>query len=161
MPRIPEDFDDFVRAELPRLLRLARVLTRNEHDAWDITQEALARVGARWKQVDADGNPAAYARKALVRLNLNRTRQLRREVLVRVAPDRPAVNGSTDSTDELQRALSRLAPRQRTALVLRYYSDLSIADVAMLMDCSEGTVKSQVSRGLALLREQLPTDSRN
>lgn len=158
---IPGPFDEFVGAELPRLLALARVLTGNDHDAWDLTQEALARVGARWNHVDHDRNPAAYARKALVRLNLNRLRRVRREVLVWAAPEHSVSPSDLGEADELQEALAMLPRRQRTALVLRYYADLTIAEIADVMECAEGTVKSQISRGLAILRERMPADSRS
>lgn len=56
-------FAAFVEAELPRLLGYAHALTGNGHDAWDLTQEALSRVGARWPRIDADGNPGAYGQQ--------------------------------------------------------------------------------------------------
>jgi DNA-directed RNA polymerase specialized sigma24 family protein len=59
-------FEAFARAEAPRLFRLARLLCGNEHDAWDLTQEALVRIGRRWRSIDADRDPAAYARRCLV-----------------------------------------------------------------------------------------------
>jgi RNA polymerase sigma-70 factor (sigma-E family) len=146
-------FTAFVDAELPRLLGYARVLTRNEHDAWDLTQESLARVGLRWSRIDAKGNPGGYARTVLVRLNIDRLRHLRREHprgrLPEVAiEDRYAA----DVAPWLVAGLAGLTPRQRTAVVLRFVDDLDMAGIAAEMHCSLGTAKSHLSRGLQRLR---------
>ena len=147
-------FTAFVDAELPRLLGYARVLTRDEHDAWDLTQEALARVGLRWSRIDAKGNPGGYARTVLVRLNIDRLRHLRREHprgrLPEVAiEDRYAA----DVAPWLVAGLAGLTPRQRTAVVLRFVDDLDMAGIAAEMHCSLGTAKSHLSRGLQRLRD--------
>lgn len=83
------EFAEFAQAETPRLLGLGYALTGNPHDAWDLTQEALVRVGTRWRRLAAQ-NPGGYARTVLVRLNIDRARRARREVLTRAAPDREA-----------------------------------------------------------------------
>jgi RNA polymerase sigma-70 factor (sigma-E family) len=147
-------FTSFVDAELPRLLGYARVLTGNEHDAWDLTQEALARVGLRWARIDAAGNPGAYARTIVVRLNIDRLRRLRREHPRERLPeaaiqDRYAV----DVAPWLVAGLAGLTPRQRTAVVLRFVDDLDMAGIAAAMHCSLGTAKSHLSRGLQRLRD--------
>lgn len=151
-------FEEFVEAQMPRLLALGRILTGNDHDAWDLTQDALARVGVRWAKVDQEGNPAAYARTALVRLNLNRLRRFRRELLMWSVPELPHTGDAPDpdTAAALSEALMSLPARQRTALALRYFEDLPIAAVASAMSCAEGTVKSQISRGLRVLRERAP-----
>lgn len=155
------DFDEFVASALPPILRFARVLTGNEHDAWDLTQDAFARVGARWTHVESTGNPVGYVRTALVRLNLNRLRRLRREVLTRSPPEPAARAEEYDEVLDLDAALSSLPPRQRTTLVLRFYEDLSVGQTAQVMRCSEGTVKTQTSRGLAALRERWSSSTKS
>jgi RNA polymerase sigma-70 factor (sigma-E family) len=147
------DFDEFVDAESSRLLGLAYALTGNPHDAWDLVQETLARVGARWIRL-RDEQPAAYARTVLVRLNIDRLRRLRRELPVAWSRDRAAPVVDSGAADEwLIEALATLSPKQRTALALRIADDLEIAAIAQRMGCSVGTVKSHLSRGLARLRE--------
>lgn len=148
-------FEEFAGVELPRLLGLARVLTGNDHDAWDLTQDCLVRVGMRWSRVDPDGNPGAYARTCLVRLNLNRLRRIRREWLTSEPPATAVVADEGAGVDAawLDDALRALPPRQRTAVALRYLQDMSLAQIAEAMGSSEGTVKSQLSRGLQRLRE--------
>jgi RNA polymerase sigma-70 factor (sigma-E family) len=153
-------FEQFVSVELPRLLGLARALTGNPHDAWDLTQECLVRVGLRWSRIDTTDDPGAYARTTLVRLNIDRLRRLRRE---RPSADvgagrREAV--TAPPTDEVEpwlvSAMASLTPRQRTAVALRFIEDLDLAGIAARMGCSIGTAKSHLSRGLARLRVAAP-----
>lgn len=152
-----ESFDGFVDAAAPRLLGLAHALTGNPHDAWDLTQETLARVGLRWKHIDRSDNPHAYARTAMVRLNIDRLRQLRRERPWADVPDTPAEETRNDGLDTwLVDGLASLSPRQRTAIVLRYADDLDVSTIAEQMRCSVGTAKSHLSRGLARLRAEAP-----
>ena len=152
-----DEFERFVDGELPRLLGYARVLTGGEHEAWDMVQEALLRVGLRWSRIERSGNPAAYTRTTLVRLNIDRLRRGARERPVAEVPDvavQPVLPEGVEPW--LADALTRLTPRQRTALVLRFVDDLDVAGIADAMRCSEGTVKSHVSRGLQTLRELAP-----
>ncbi len=154
-----EGFGEFVVAQTQPLLRLARALTGNPHDAWDLVQEALVRTGERWDREIAQ--PAAYVRTVMVHLNIDRIRRLRRELPAfaphdhgRYAAD-TADAGETGMGAELFEALATLTPRQRTALALRYVEDLDVATIADRMRCSEGTVKSQLSRGTARLKDHL------
>ena len=154
----PREFEEFVDGELPRLLGYARALTGSDHDAWDLTQEALVRVARRWRRIRRDGNPAAYARVTIARLNVDRHRRDRREVLVADAPDAPERSAPYEGLDAwLRDGLLDLTPRQRTAIVLRYVDDLDLAGIAEAMGCSTGTVKSHLSRGLDRLRQHVPT----
>ena len=149
-----EDFRDFVAAQTRPLLGFAHALTANPHDAWDLTQETLVRLGERWGRTRFD-EPAAYARTVMVRLNIDRLRRLRRELplLGRTTESAPVdVVRETDAW--LVDALATLSPRQRTALALRYVEDLDVRTIAERMGCSEGTVKSQLSRGTERLRER-------
>jgi RNA polymerase sigma-70 factor (sigma-E family) len=152
--RTRTEFEDFVAAQVRPLLGFAHALTADSHDAWDLTQETLARMGERWGRTSYDA-PAAYARTVMVRLNIDRVRRLRRE-LVRSTPD-PEVAAPVADLDGVEswlvEALATLSPRQRTALALRHVEDLDVRGIAERMGCSEGTVKSQLSRGTERLRE--------
>ena len=153
----PTDFDTFAVAQTPSLLGLAHALTGNPHDAWDLVQETLARMGERWGRSRFD-EPAAYARTVMTRLNIDRIRRLRRELpLLRQGDGAPVVElvGAVDTW--LVEALATLSPRQRTALALRYVEDLDVRGIATRMGCSEGTVKSLLSRGTARLKEHAGT----
>src|SRR6478672_8818025 len=115
----PADFDTFAVAQTPSLLGLAHALTGDPHDAWDLTQETLARMGERWGRSRFD-EPAAYARTVMARLNIDRIRRLRRELPLLGGT---RVEASVDVVGETEAwlvdALATLSPRQRTALALR------------------------------------------
>ena len=137
-------FTAFVDADLPRLLGYAHVLTGNEHDAWDLTQEALARVGLRWSRMDAAGNPGAYARTILVRLNIDRLRRLRREHPRERLPEVAIQDRyAADVAPWLMAGLAGLTPRQRTAVVLRFVDDLDMAGIAA--ECTAGWAPRRVT----------------
>ena len=155
--RKPGRFDEFAAAELPRLLGLARSLSRSEHDAWDLAQETLARIGTHWSRLDGERDIAAYSRTVLVRLNIDRLRHLRRELPTSLMPDRGVHHPPPAGPEPwLAEAMRQLSPRQRTAVVLRYGLDLDIAEVAVEMGCSAGTTRSHLSRGLERLRHLAP-----
>jgi RNA polymerase sigma-70 factor (sigma-E family) len=150
---VDEDFADFAAAQTRPLLGFAHALTGDPHDAWDLTQETLARMGERWGRSRFDV-PAAYARTVMVRLNIDRLRRLRRELTLRGGPSEDAPVQTVGEIEPwLVEALATLSPRQRTALALRYVEDLDVRGIADRMGCSEGTVKSQLSRGTERLRE--------
>jgi RNA polymerase sigma-70 factor (sigma-E family) len=147
------DFAAFAAAQTRPLLGFAHALTADPHDAWDLTQETLARMGERWGRSRFD-EPAAYARTVMVRLNIDRIRRLRRELPLLGGPREDAAVDFVGETEAwLVEALRTLSPRQRTALALRYVEDLDVRAIADRMRCSEGTVKSQLSRGTERLRE--------
>lgn len=155
-----EGFAAFAEAQLPRLLGYARLLCGNSHDAWDLTQETLVRMGVRWRKIDPAGNPAAYARTTLVRLNIDRMRRSGRERVTSTPPDSAVAAITPEGVEPwLAEAIMALPLRQRTALVLRYLDDLDLPAVARTMGCTHGTARSHVSRGLARLRELAPVGS--
>jgi RNA polymerase sigma-70 factor (sigma-E family) len=148
-------FDLFVRHRASALLRYGYVLTGNPHDAADLTQEALARLGSRWRRVSGRGDPEAYVRTTMARLHVSRWRRLRRERLVASPPDRgyaEAEHARIDADIGLWQALARLPARQRAVLVLRYYEQRSDEEIAAALGISRGTVRSQAARALGKLR---------
>ncbi len=155
-----EAFEDFVHTNLDALYGHARFLTNSDHDAWDLVQEALARMGTRWRRIDQRDNPLGYARQVIARLAVDRLRLRARERATDIVPDRPTTPPAPAGVDPwLADALRTLPPRQRTALVLRFVDDLDFAGIAATMGGSVSTAKSQVSRGLARLREAAPRAS--
>ncbi len=149
-------FDEYAAATTRSLLGLAQALTGNPHDAWDLTQETLARVAERWRQLEREplADPSAWARTVMVRLNIDRIRRLKRELLPGRLPDRSSTTEFSLGVDQwLVEALATLSPRQRTALALRHVEDLDVAGVALRMGCSLGTAKSHLSRGTQRLQE--------
>jgi RNA polymerase sigma-70 factor (sigma-E family) len=152
-----DDFADFVRASLPGLLRYGRALTGNPHDAADLVQTVLEKVGARWSRINRNGaDPTAYVRRAMVNTHVSRWRRTRRETLLAEFPDVPTAERHDRLEDEpVWQALQQLPPRQRAVVVLRYYEELSEAEIADELGVSCGTVKSQSSKALTTLRRAL------
>jgi RNA polymerase sigma-70 factor (sigma-E family) len=156
-----EDFRGFFAQHYERLCRLGFLLTGDQAQAEELAQDALVRTWRRWRLVGRPDNPETYARKVLV----NRHRSLLRRALVEARyryRDRPT-EGSSDEHPEdaivLWAATRRLPLRQQAVLVLRYYEDLSEAEIARVLGIPVGTVKTSARRGLARLRRSLDTTS--
>ena len=151
-----ESFTAWATAVQHGLLRFAVVLTGDHHRAEDLVQEALTKVALRWRRLH-DQNPLAYARQVMVHDNISWWRRQRRESVQEVDPaPMPSGDASAGRRVDLQRALSRLTPRQRAVVALRFYADLSELQTADLMGVSVGTVKSQTHLALKRLREAAP-----
>ena len=153
------DFEAFVAARGPRLLRVAWLLTGDAHLAEDLLQSTLAKVWPKWSRISG-GHPEAYVRKTLVHQHASWWRRRWRGELPH--GDVPDVMGSVDAyasvdlEQSLAAAVRSLPVRQRAVVVLRYFEDLSVEDTAATLGCSPGTVKSQSSRALRTLRSALP-----
>jgi len=149
------EFTDFVADHGARLLRTACLLAGDAHLGEDLLQTALAKAYGAWNKVSDADHPAAYVRRLMINTHLSWVRRLTNtERPLERFPD----SGSDDhqaahaDTDEMRRALLRLSPRVRTAVVLRYFEDLTEAETAHVMGCSRSTVNNHVTRGLAALR---------
>lgn len=133
------------------------LLTGHPADAEDLLQTALVKLMRVWDRVSASGDPDAYLRTIIVNTHASRWRRAwKGERATEVLPDSgfdpyPA----SDERDQLRRALQQLSKGERAVVVLRHVEDLPEAEVARLLGCSTGTVKSQASRGLAKLRAAL------
>ena len=154
------DFDEFVAGNVDDLLRTAYLITWDEGEAEDLVQECLMKVARRWPRIRRLDQPRAYARRIVVNLALDgsRGRARRRGELGSIQAVSPVAIDpllALDTREELLQALGELPARQRAVLVLRYFNDLTEAQVAEALGCSQGTVKSSASRGLARLREAL------
>ncbi|MER5770019.1 SigE family RNA polymerase sigma factor [Streptomyces sp. NPDC001985] len=151
------DFQAFVVSRWPRMLRTARLLTGNHHDAEDLVQAALAKAYVKWDKVQRADDADAYVWRVMINANADRMRLLRvREWLTTRFPETAA----PDRTDGvaarsvLAAALQRLPPRQRAVIVLRYLEDRSETEVARMLGTRVGTVRSHTARALRSLREQ-------
>ncbi|MFF8769498.1 SigE family RNA polymerase sigma factor [Kitasatospora sp. NPDC015120] len=149
-----DPFDEFVAARYQDLLRSAFLITGDVHDARDLLHDSLSRVYVRRGAIRDPGAAEAYVRRTMVRTHVSRWRRTRREVLTPRLPDSPAA--AVDPRDEeLEAALRALPPRQRTAVVLRYYADLPVAQVAEELGCSTATAKTHLARAMRTLRQEL------
>jgi RNA polymerase sigma-70 factor (sigma-E family) len=157
------DYVEFVTARLPGLRRLAYLLIGDGHRADDLVQQTCTALYVHWGRARVADNLDAYVRRMLVRAFVDERRRswTRRVDLDDQALDRPAPE-PTDPAQALvlRQALAQVPPRQRAVLVLRFLCDLSVAEVAQVLDCSPGTVKSQTSHGLAALRRLLGEPAR-
>jgi len=159
------DFTDYVAARQQALLRTAYVLTGDRHAAEDLLQTALARAYLFWQRLRDPGAADGYVRKIMINEHTGWWRRAwRRNERSTDALPEPRSPGTADSTgrsderDAMWSLMQSLPPRQRAAVVLRYYEDLSEAETAAVLGCSVGTVKSQTSRAIAALRERLATE---
>ena len=156
-----EEFATFVRHRRGELLRTATLLAAGDrHLAEDLVQTSLTRVYLGWGRLAVPEARYAYARRALVTCLIDETRRpwRRREQSHAELPDRAAGPAGADADDRLALlgpALAELPARMRAAVVLRYLHELSVAETADALSCSQGTVKSQTSRGLEHLRRSL------
>lgn len=155
-----DDFGAYVRASERRHKRLAFLLTGDLHEAEDLLQAAYAKVYPHWSKVRTYDVPDAYLRRVMLSLRTSWWRRSRnREWSVADLSENanhiadPA--GTVIESQTLLLALRQLPERQRAAVVLRHWCDLSEADTAAAMRCSVGTVKSNTSKGLAHLRAAL------
>lgn len=150
------EFKEFVTARWSHLVRTAYLLTGDVHHAEDLTQTALVKAYRSWRRVSRSDRPEAYVRRMLVNCNSDRFRKRRvTEALTAVPPDVAGRDEAVSWADErsaLLAALAGLPPKQRAVIVMRYWEDLSEAEVAEALGCSPGTVKSQASKALAKLR---------
>lgn len=151
-------FREYVTSRSRSLLRTAYVLTGNRADAEDLVQAALAKTFLAWDRIEDSGALDGYVRKAMVNTHISWWRRRRLdEYPTDEVPDRAVVDdagdaGDSDLQDTLRRAIDRLPRRMRAAVVLRYYEDMTEAEVADALGVSLGTVKSTVSRAVAKLR---------
>ena len=153
------DFAAVFTAHRRDVYRLAYLLCGDHSAAEDAAADAFARVYPHWLKGEVD-DAGAYLRRAVVNQVQGRFRRrfAERRRLLRAATDEQDPRSAEDEIadhDQVARALHRLPPRQRAAIVLRYFADLSEAGVADAMGTSVGTAKSHVSRGLDRLRDLL------
>ncbi|MFE0631452.1 SigE family RNA polymerase sigma factor [Streptomyces sp. NPDC058864] len=154
------DFEEFVAARGPRLLRVAWLLTGDTHLAEDLLQTVLAKVWPKWRGISGE-NPEAYVRRALVNTASSWwQRRWRGEVPHGEVPDTVVTAAadpfaSVDLEHSLAVLIRRLPARQRAVVVLRYFEDLSVEETAEVLGCRPGTVKSQAAKALTMLRGQL------
>ncbi len=158
-----EAFADFVRSSASPLARTAYLLTGNRAAAEDLVQDTLLRLYKRKSWLLGADVPLAYARRTLSNQFINdRRRKSSGEIVVAEVPlvdVEPDFAAGLGERDQLWSLLSALPAKQRAAIVLRYYHDLSDSDIGAALECRDGTVRSLISRGLAALRESTDTNA--
>lgn len=155
-----EEFQRFVIGRWPRLMRTAFLLTGEQHAAEDLVQTTLEQVYVAWRRVGAADDPEAYVRRVMINAHARKHRRRLKEFLApkddsgltHELPDQGDRIAQADDRSALLTALGQLPPRQREAVVLRYWEDLSESQAAEAMGCSVGAVKSNAAKGIAKLR---------
>lgn len=152
------EFAEYMHARQPGLLRTAYLLTGDPHTAEDLVQTALAKLYLSWDKVQRRESVDGYVRRILVNEHNSLWRRAwkRRETVTAEVPERPA-HTAAGHDDELWQLVQTLPRKQRAAVVLRYYEELTEAETAAVLGVSVGTVKSQTSRALAALRTNAHT----
>lgn len=156
MASVAEEFTEFAEAAGGRLRRTAFMLCGDWHKAEDLTQTALAKVFASWRRINRRDSVQVYATRTLINTYLadKRTRRST-EIVTSQLPERPVESPGPELRLVVLDALATLTPKARTVVVLRYWQDLSVDQVAQMLGCSPGNVKSQSSRALDKLRPLL------
>ncbi|MFI7216496.1 SigE family RNA polymerase sigma factor [Micromonospora maritima] len=151
-------FEEYAFARTAALVRLARLLTGDEHRAEDLVQDVLAKAYAHWGRISRTDQPDAYVHRMLVNANHSWwRRRSRREITTDTTIDR--AGGADEAAgvverDALWRLVRDLPTQQRTVIVLRYYEDLDDAAIAEILQCSTGTVRTHARRALQALRKR-------
>ncbi|MGW1989918.1 SigE family RNA polymerase sigma factor [Embleya sp. NPDC001921] len=151
-----DEFRAFVEDRRTALVRTAYLLCGDRDEAEDLAQTTLTKTYTSWARVAEVENPDAYVRRILVNTNLSRVRRRRvTHFLTDRMPDRagPDPTGGVAERSVLMAALARLPAGRRAAVVLRYWEDRSESEVAQILGCTVGTVRSQTFKGLAQLRK--------
>jgi RNA polymerase sigma-70 factor (sigma-E family) len=151
-----EEFTEFASAAAQRLRCTAFLLCGDWHTAEDLVQTTLAKMFVSWRRISRQEAAYAYASRTLVNTYLADRRRLRaRELLPGRLPDAAAAPGTPELRIVILDALAMLPPKARVVVVMRYWADLSVDQVAELLGCSAGNVKSQSARALDKLRAVL------
>jgi RNA polymerase sigma factor (sigma-70 family) len=150
--------EDACTGEHPRLVRLLTLYCGDRDIALDLAQETLARGCVHWDRLSRMEQQSAWFTRVALNLATSRWRRLlveRRSTAVLAGRQRPPATPDVVDALVVRAALSTLTPRQRAAVVLRFFDDLDLASTAAVMRCSQGTVKKLTARGLAGLRAAL------
>jgi RNA polymerase sigma-70 factor (sigma-E family) len=152
-----EEYVDYVTARIPALRRLAYLLAGDDHRADDLVQQTITTLYVKWQRACTATNLDGYVRTMLVRTFVDERRLAWARVrLFRETPEPlPFEDGGVEDRQVVRAALARVPRRQQAVLVLRFFYDLPVDEVAGILGCTSGTVKSHTSRGLAALRRLL------
>jgi RNA polymerase sigma-70 factor (sigma-E family) len=153
-----DEFERLCRAQYAKVVRTAYWMTGDREEALDLAQEALTRARERWRTVATMDRPDAWVQRVVVNLALSARR--RRRLIPRLLSHRleTSVSGPEAPDPQLRGALLSLTPAQRAVIVLRFYADRSVAEVADDLGKRPGTVRALTSQGLGRLRELLSVE---
>jgi len=145
-------FDWFFRAEYPAVLKTAYLVTHDREAARDVTQEAFIQLLRHWRKVSRYERPDAWVRRVAIRIAVRHSRKLRLQRSLEVEPVAPAY---VPADPDLMRELKGLPAMQRAAIVLFYFEDRPVSEIAEILDCAPSTAKVHLHRGRKNLAERL------
>lgn len=150
-------FEAFYRNEYRAMLSIALALASDTAAAEDLVQEAFITAHRRWDRVSQYDSPNAWVRRVLINRATSLRRRLSAELraLARIGPPDPALPDFSAETSEVWKEVHRLPRRQQQAIALHYVGQLSMVEIADVMGCSEGAVKSHLHRARESLRTSL------
>lgn len=156
-PERDADFTEYVQGRSLWLCKIAYLLCQDRDRADDLVQTAITKLYVNWHRAAKVDHLDAYVRAILVNTFLTEQRSgwWNRVTLHRNDPEIAVDGADLDTALTVRAALAAIGPRQRAAIVLRYYCELSVEETAVALNCSPGTIKSQTSRGLDALRRVL------
>jgi RNA polymerase sigma-70 factor (sigma-E family) len=157
-----DTFQDFVTRQWEPLSRTAYLLTRDRALAEDLVQAALEKTHRHWRRIERVDSREVYTRRVMVNMAISWRRRRKWAEVPLLLGDKPGETdpyGQVDNREMLLRAMRSLPPRTQAVLVLRYFEDRSEAEIAQVLGCSPGSVKSQASRGIARLRALLQEET--
>lgn len=163
-PAAAMTFGAFVATRSVALQRFAYLVTGNADDARDAVQDALLGAYPRWARLAAAGDPEAYVRRSIVNAHISAWRRHGRETSVDpswLAETAPDAYAAVVDAQLAVRLCAGLPPRQRAAVVLRFYEDLDYPEIGRICGCTAGAARVLVHRALAALRERLPEEDRD
>jgi RNA polymerase sigma-70 factor, ECF subfamily len=150
-------FEAFYRDEYRVILGIALALAKDTAAAEDLAQDAFMTAHRRWDRVSQYDNPRAWVRRVLINRATSRRRRISAELraVARVGPPEPIVPDLSADTAEVWEQVRRLPRRQQQAIALHYVGQLSMVEIADVMGCSQGAVKSHLHRAREALRGSL------
>lgn len=153
--RVDPELERFVARELRRLVGMLALYVGDRWTAEELAQDTIVRLCQHWPRVRSMRDRTAWLNRVAINLanSWYRRRSAERRALARAGPDPAAIDEATAATIAVRTAVAALPTRQRTALVLRYYAGMSVAETARTMGCAEGTVKALAHRAMTRLRE--------
>ncbi len=154
-------FDEFFLAEFPRLVSMLTAWSGERSVAEDLAQDALLQAHRNWATVSTLDRPGTWVRRVALNRSSNEGRRRRREraALGRLRPDGPRDVVIPTADDQLWERVRSLSSAQSDATIMRYVDDLALADIAAVLGCSEGTVKTHLQRARLALAEHLSIDT--
>lgn len=158
MELVGDSFSQFYEADRARLVRSLALTIGDPDLAAESVDEAMARAYDRWDKISTSGSPSAWVYRVAQNLATSRFRRLRRDRIYGPRIARPEDHIDVHSDKVLADALENLSKEHRDVLVLRYFLDWSVAEVAEALGVAVGTVKSRTSRALAELGENMGDD---